>query len=116
MNRREFLIASAAACVFAGISRGQDAPTTQFNKSRYKIGASDGMMLKRQTPGALDRGKECGLDGVEVDMGPLGKRPDFENKLLDEKFRTDYLAKAKANNLELCSLAMSAFYGQAFGK
>jgi L-ribulose-5-phosphate 3-epimerase len=74
------------------------------------------MMFKRQTPGALDRAKECGLDGVEVDMGPLGKRPDFENKLTDDSFRNDYLKKAHDNGLEISSLAMSAFYGQAFGK
>ena len=79
---------------------------------RYKIAASDWMMLKRQTPGALTRGKECGLDGVEVDMGPLGKRPDFENKLREDEFRTKYLEQAKSLGLELSSLAMSAFYGQ----
>ena len=69
-------------------------------------------MLKRQTPGALTRAQECGLDGVEVDMGPLGKRPDFENKLRDDDFRTKYLAQATELNLSLSSLAMSAFYGQ----
>jgi sugar phosphate isomerase/epimerase len=74
------------------------------------------MMLKRQTPGALDRAHEAGLDGVEVDMGPLGKRPDFENKLVDEKFLHDYLEKARGYGLEISSLAMSAFYGQSFGK
>jgi sugar phosphate isomerase/epimerase len=45
-------------------------------------------------------------------MGPLGKRPDFENKLRDDEFRTKYLAQAKELNLSLSSLAMSAFYGQ----
>ena len=71
------------------------------------------MMLKRQTPGALTRAKECELDGVEVDMGPLGKRPDFENKLREEKFRDDYLAQAKSLGLQISSFAMSAFYGQS---
>jgi sugar phosphate isomerase/epimerase len=46
-------------------------------------------------------------------MGPLGKRPDFENKLRDEKFRSDYLAQAKSLGLEISSFAMSAFYGQS---
>ena len=79
---------------------------------RYKISASDWMMLKRQTPGALTRAKESGLDGVEVDMGPLGRRPDFENKLREDDFRTKYLEQAKSLGLEISSLAMSAFYGQ----
>jgi sugar phosphate isomerase/epimerase len=74
------------------------------------------MMLKRQTPGALDRAHEAGLDGVEVDMGPLGKRPEFENKLPDDDFRQAYLEKARGYGLEISSLAMSAFYGQSFGK
>jgi sugar phosphate isomerase/epimerase len=114
MNRREFLIASAALCATTFLARGQ---TTQPKRDqRYKISAADWMMLKRQTPGALDRAKECGLDGVEVDMGPLGKRPDFENKLTEDSFRNDYLKKAHDNGLEISSLAMSAFYGQAFGK
>ena len=89
------------------------APTSAARAQlRYKISASDWMMLKRQTPGALTRAKESGLDGVEVDMGPLGNRPDFENKLRDDDFRTKYLEQAKSLGLELSSLAMSAFYGQ----
>ena len=88
------------------------APSAKPVDRRYKIAASDWMMLKRQTPGALTRASECGLDGVEVDMGPLGKRPDFENKLRDDEFRTNYLEQARSLGLELSSLAMSAFYGQ----
>jgi len=64
------------------------------------------MMVKRQKPGALPLAKECGLDGVEVDMGPLGKRPDFENNLRDEEFRRQYLASARELGLEISSLAM----------
>jgi sugar phosphate isomerase/epimerase len=70
------------------------------------------MMLKRQTPGALERASQCRLDGVEVDMGPLGKRPDFENKLRGDEFRSAYLKQAKELGLALSSFAMSAFYGQ----
>jgi sugar phosphate isomerase/epimerase len=90
-------------------------PTSKSLDLRYRIAASDWMMLKRQTPGALTRASECGLDGVEVDMGPLGKRPDFENKLREDEFRTQYLEQAKSLRLELSSLAMSAFYGQPVG-
>jgi L-ribulose-5-phosphate 3-epimerase len=112
--------ATAAAVALLSGSRflhadGVPAVTTTTSPSadhRYKIAASDWMMLKRQTPGALTRASECGLDGVEVDMGPLGKRPDFENKLREEDFRTKYLEQAKSLGLELSSLAMSAFYGQ----
>ena len=117
-NRRELLSLSAAAVaahLLGTTARPLLAQTTApaaASNHRYRVAASDWMMLKRQTPGALTRAKECGLDGVEVDMGPLGRRPDFENKLRDAEFRTSYLAQAKDLGLSLSSFAMSAFYGQ----
>jgi sugar phosphate isomerase/epimerase len=113
------LVPISRSLALAADSTPASAPGSQpaaAKNLRYKISASDWMMLKRQTPGALGRAAECGLDGVEVDMGPLGKRPDFENKLRDEKFRTDYLAQAKKLRLEISSFAMSAFYGQSITK
>jgi L-ribulose-5-phosphate 3-epimerase len=114
ITRRTFLAGAAAAALLSRPLFAQTAPTTR--PQRYKISAADWMMLKRQTPGALDRAHDAGLDGVEIDMGPLGKRPDFENKLVDATFLHDYLDKARGYNLEISSLAMSAFYGQSFGK
>src|SRR5438094_7176119 len=122
ITRRELLATASAAAAYACLHRvslARTATTTTAavtTTKRYKISASDWMMLKRQKPGALQLAKDCGLDGVEVDMGPLGKRPDFENNLPDDKFRQDYLDKAHELGLEISSLAMSAFYGQAFGK
>jgi Xylose isomerase-like TIM barrel len=114
ITRRTFLAGTAAAALLSRSILAQTAPAAK--PQRYEISAADWMMLKRQTPGALDRAHDAGLDGVEVDMGPLGKRPDFENKLVDEKFLHDYLEKARGYGLEISSLAMSAFYGQSFGK
>ena len=107
-SRRQFLATAGALVATASLARfsfaehaSQPVPAQSTGKDqRYKISASDWMMLKRQTPGALDRAAECGLDGIEVDMGPLGKRPTFDDKLLDDKFRSDYLAKAKSLGLE----------------
>ena len=120
LNRRELLSLTAAAAVSQLIwpsrsllTYAADATTTQASVGpRYKVAASDWMMLKRQRPGALPLAKDCGLDGVEVDMGPLGRRPDIENQLRDETFRSNYLEQAKALGLEISSLALSAFYGQ----
>ena len=114
LNRRELLAlsaATAASCMLPRALRSEPA-TAPATGQRYQVAASDWMMLKRQTPGALTRASECGLDGVEVDMGPLGKRPDFQNKLRDADFRAKYLAQATGLNLAISSLAMSAFYGQ----
>src|SRR5205807_9931801 len=82
-SRRQLLASLTCAAVCTGIGRSrlllaQDvAPaTTRRADFRYKISASDWMLLKRQKPGALQLAKDCGLDGIELDMGPLGKRPD----------------------------------------
>jgi sugar phosphate isomerase/epimerase len=122
MTRRECLIATAGAGLslcFAG--RALAAASTSRTSApaaskRYKISAADWMMLKRQKPGALQLAQDCGLDGVELDMGPLGIRPDFENNLIKDSFRMEYVETAKKLGLEISSLAMSAFYGQSFSK
>ncbi|RZL49101.1 MAG: sugar phosphate isomerase/epimerase [Pedobacter sp.] len=85
-------------------------------KSKYKIAVIDLMILKRQKLSALQLTKEIGADGLEIDMGGLGARETFDNKLADPKIRQEYLEKAKELNLEICSLAMTGFYAQSFAK
>jgi L-ribulose-5-phosphate 3-epimerase len=125
ISRRRWIIGAGAAAAASlllypesghtttAAAVAQTSPTSKPSDHRYKIAASDWMMLKRQTPGALTRAKECELDGVEVDMGPLGKRPDFQNKLREADFRAAYLEQAKKLGLQISSFAMSAFYGQS---
>jgi len=84
-----------------------------FEKN-YKLGVCDWMILKRQKIGAFKLAAEIGADGVEVDMGPLGDRPTFENKLFDPIFRKQFIEEAKKYNIEICSIAMSGFYAQSF--
>ncbi|GAA4206279.1 sugar phosphate isomerase/epimerase [Pedobacter jeongneungensis] len=85
-------------------------------KNRYKVSVIDLMILKRQKISALPLAKEIGADGLEIDMGGLGDRETFDNKLADPKIRQEYLDKAKELNLEFCSLAMTGFYAQSFAK
>ncbi|SMD03582.1 Sugar phosphate isomerase/epimerase [Pedobacter nyackensis] len=80
---------------------------------RYKVAVVDLMILKRQKLGAFDLSKEIGADGVELDMGGLGNRDTFDNKLADPVVRQQFMDKAKALNLEICSLAMTGFYAQS---
>ena len=54
---------------------------------RYRVAACDWMMLKRQKIGEFKLAREIGADGIEMDMGPLGQRVLFENKLRDEHFQ-----------------------------
>lgn len=85
-------------------------------EERYKIAVIDLMILKRQKISALPLAKEIGADGLEIDMGGLGNRETFDNKLADPGIRKQYLERAKALNLEFSSLAMTGFYAQSFAK
>lgn len=92
--------------------------TAQQQKSskpqRYKVAVVDLMILKRQKLGAFQLTKDIGADGVEVDMGGLGQRETFDNKLAIDSVREQFLNKAAALNLEIPSLSMSGFYAQSF--
>ena len=90
------------------------AQSTQLSNQRYKVAVIDLMILKRQKLGAFQLTKEIGADGVEVDMGGLGNRPTFDNKLLIDSVRQQFLDKAKELNLEIPSLAMTGYYAQSF--
>jgi sugar phosphate isomerase/epimerase len=92
------------------------AKNSTTTKLRYKIGVCDWMMLKRQKLGAIPLAKEVGADGVEVDMGSLGQRETFENALADKKTQNQFLDSAHLSGMEICSLAMSAFYAQSFAE
>jgi sugar phosphate isomerase/epimerase len=81
---------------------------------RYRIAVCDWMILKRQKPGAFERTKEIGADGLEVDMGGLGKRPTFDNKLFDPLVRKQFLDRSRELSIEIASIAMSGFYAQSF--
>ena len=105
---------TAAAAEAAEADHVPAAPVILDN--RYKIGVCDWMILKRQKPGAFALAKEIGVDGVEVDMGSLGKRPTFDNHLGDPQTRQQFLDTAHRLNLEICSLAMSGFYAQSFAE
>jgi sugar phosphate isomerase/epimerase len=81
---------------------------------RYRVALIDLMLLKRQKLGALDLAKRLGADGIEVDMGGLGTRETFDNKLAIDSVREQYLARERALNIEIASLAMTGFYAQSF--
>jgi L-ribulose-5-phosphate 3-epimerase len=117
-DRRAFLgtaVAAAGSLVFANGSRlrAADAPAADF---RYKIGVCDWMILKRQKLCAFKWTKDIGADGVEVDMGSLGKRDTFDNQLANPEIRQQFLDTARETGLAICSIAMSGFYAQSFAE
>ena len=81
---------------------------------RYKITVCDWMILKRQKIGSFKLVHELNGDGVELDMGSLGKRETFDNKLRDPHFQQLFRETAREFQLEVPSIAMSGFYGQSF--
>lgn len=88
--------------------------TKALAKQRYKVAVVDLMILKRQKLGAFQLTKDIGADGVEIDMGGLGNRPTFDNQLLKDSVRQQFLNKAKELNLAIPSLAMTGYYAQSF--
>ncbi len=83
---------------------------------RYRVAVCDWMILKRQNVGAFPLSREIGADGVEVDIGGLGNRANFDNKLVDPAVRQTFLDAARNNKVEIASIAMSAFYQQSFAE
>ncbi|WP_240755325.1 sugar phosphate isomerase/epimerase [Pedobacter sp. SYP-B3415] len=81
---------------------------------RYRVAVIDLMLLKRQKLGAFALAGQIGADGIEIDMGGLGNRETFDNKLSDQVIRRQFLEAARSHRLEICSLAMTGFYAQSF--
>ena len=116
LTRRHFLGTSGVTIATFALPKWlrADFPTTQSSNQRYKVAACDWMMLKRQKLGAFQLAKDCGLDGLEVDMGSLSKNPTFQNELVKPEVRQQFLDKSKELGIEISSIAMSGFYAQSF--
>ncbi|MEZ0542189.1 sugar phosphate isomerase/epimerase family protein [Fibrella arboris] len=112
-TRRHFLKTSSLLASTLFLPGAQPLANARA-KQRYKIAVVDLMILKRQKLGAFQLTKDIGADGLEVDMGGLGQRDTFDNQLADPAIRQQFLNKAKALNLTICSLAMTGFYAQSF--
>ena len=116
ISRRRFVSASTTLALAAlALRPGVSAPTSG-SRPPLKVGVCDWMMLKRQKLGALPLAREIGADGVEVDLGGLGQRETFDNRLLDPAVREQFLQTAQEQGVTICSLAMSAFYAQSFAE
>lgn len=86
------------------------------DKTQYKISVCDWMLLKRQKLGAISLARQIGCNGLEIDMGPLGKRPTFENQLRDSAILMKFKREANDVGIKFSSVAMSGFYAQSLAK
>lgn len=94
-------------------------PPKKHNKQPmpcFQIAVCDWMILKRQKIGAFALARQIGSDGLEMDMGSLGRRDSFDNKLRDPHFQSLFVQTAKLHGIQVPSVAMSAFYAQSFVK
>lgn len=89
-------------------------PLGMFAQQQYRVAACDWMMLKRQKIGEFQLAKDIRADGIEVDMGPLGKRILFDNKLREPHFQQLFRHTADSLGIAVPSIAMSGFFAQSF--
>lgn len=95
------------------------APVYACSKSKpkensFQIAVCDWMILKRQKIGAFQLARELNADGLEMDMGGLGQRDSFDNKLRQPHFQKLFRETAKEHDMLVPSIAMSGFYAQSF--
>jgi sugar phosphate isomerase/epimerase len=111
MNKSKF-----KKCLALGVLAVLTALPLDLCAQQYRVAACDWMMLKRQKLGEFQLTKDIGADGVEMDMGPLGKREMFDNKLRDPHFQKLFRRTADSLGIEVPSIAMSGFFAQSFLK
>jgi L-ribulose-5-phosphate 3-epimerase len=90
-------------------------PMTARSGQHCRVGICDWMILKRQKLGEFQLAHDIGADGVEMDMGPLGKRVLFDNRFRnDEQEVAVFKHKADSFGVQIASFAMSGFFAQSF--
>ncbi len=109
MNIKNFLCLILLALISMPLKAAGDSADR-----RYKVAACDWMMLKRQKLGEFNLARQIGADGVEMDMGGLGQRDTFDNKLHQPAMQKLFRETADSLGVAVPSVAMSGFFGQSF--
>lgn len=110
---KKHVIALIAAIAFPLLASAQ---AIEAKKPNYRIGVCDWMVLKRQKTGAFKLAHQIDADGVEMDMGGLGKRDSFDSKLRDPQQVAEFKHHLDSFRVEVGAIAMSGFYGQSLVK
>nr|WP_320058324.1 TIM barrel protein [uncultured Bacteroides sp.] len=113
LSRYTLLLMLCFSSIFS-LELGARTARDRKGGQQYKISVCDWMILKRQKIGSFELVRELKGDGVEMDMGGLGKRDSFDNKLRQPYFQKLFRDKSKEYNVSVSSVAMSGFYGQSF--
>ena len=91
-------------------------PGLRMAQERYQVGVCDWMVLKRQKLGEFKLAKELGCDGIEMDMGGLGRRDSFDNKIRQPEMARLFRHTSDSLGIKVGAVAMSGFYGQSFAR
>ena len=91
-------------------------PSLMMAQGRYQVGVCDWMVLKRQKLGEFKLAKELGCDGIEMDMGGLGRRDSFDNKIRQPEMARLFRHTSDSLGIKVGAVAMSGFYGQSFAR
>ena len=108
MKKLRITLVIASILCFSGIEA--------LMAQQYKVGVCDWMILKRQKLGEFDLARQIGSDGIEMDMGGLGERELFDNKMRDDKEAQHFKSVADSLGIEIGAIAMSGFYAQDLTK
>ncbi len=111
--RKQILLLLLALVALADVVPSVAQSRKSSNDQTYKVAVCDWMILKRQKIGEFQLASELGCDGIELDMGSLGNREMFDNKLRDPEFQKLFKEKSAEYNIEIASIAMSGFYAQS---
>jgi len=90
--------------------------TEALMAQQYKVGVCDWMILKRQKLGEFTLARQMGCDGIEMDMGGLGQREMFDNKMRNPQEAAHFKHVADSLDIEIGAVAMSGFYAQDLTK
>ncbi len=105
MSKLRILLLSILTC-------GMSCLDTLMAQERYQVGVCDWMVLKRQKLGEFQLAKDLGCDGIEMDIGGLGKREMFDNKMREPEAAALFKHTADSLGIRVGAVAMSGFYGQ----
>ena len=101
---------------FIGLFISLSAGVEMLMAQSYQIGVCDWMILKRQKLGEFDLARQLGSDGIEMDMGALGQREMFDNKMRDDREAAHFKHVADSLGIQIGAIAMSGFYAQDLTK
>ena len=117
ITRRQMMIGTARAAAGLAVTCSC-APSAKVKQEQdqakapagFKLGICDWTVGKTANPGSFEIARKIGLDGVQVDFGS----GENELPLFDEQLQQDILDAAKAQKMEIASLAMGVLNNVPF--